>query len=58
MSFSPNAHGPVRWWNNPRFLPKGAAVVVVINNERVRLSIAEWYRLEKAAYGTPGLGGI
>ena len=27
-------------------------------NERVRLSIAEWYRLEKAAYGAPNLGGI
>ena len=27
-------------------------------NERVRLAIAEWYRLEKAAYGAPGLGGI
>ena len=27
-------------------------------NERVKLAIAEWARLEKAAYGTPGLGGI
>ena len=26
--------------------------------ERVRLAIAEWYRLEKAAYGAPNLGGI
>ena len=27
MPFNPNASYPVRWWNNPRVLPKGAAVV-------------------------------
>ena len=27
-------------------------------NGRVRLAIAEWYRLEMAAYGAPDLGGI
>ena len=29
-----------------------------IANERYNTAIAEWARLEKAAYGTPGLGGI
>ena len=32
MSFNPYAHGPVRWYNNPRVLPKGAAVVVEFDN--------------------------
>ena len=27
-------------------------------NAAVKLTIAEWYRLEKAAYGAPNLGGI
>ena len=27
-------------------------------NERYTTAIAEWARLERAAYGTPGLGGI
>ena len=32
MSFNPYAHGPVRWYNNPRVLPEGAAVVVEFDN--------------------------
>ena len=28
------------------------------SNAAVKLTIAEWYRLEKAAYGAPNLGGI
>ena len=32
MSFDPDAHGVIKWWNHPRVLPKGAAVVVEFDN--------------------------
>ena len=33
MSFDAYAHGPVCYWNNPRVISKGAAVVVEFENK-------------------------
>lgn len=47
MSFNPYAHGPVRWYKNPRVLPKGAAVVVEFDNgDRVKAWV-----LQKGNFG-------
>ena len=45
--FYPDAHGVIKWWNHPKVLPTGAAVVVAFdNNDRV------WgWVLEKGTYG-------
>ena len=45
--FYPDAHGVIKWWNHPKVLPTGAAVVVEFdNNDRV------WgWVLQKGTYG-------
>ena len=51
-------------FDNPNDISVLDKIVAIVEKERddaierVRLSIAEWYRLEKAAYGAPNLGGI